>query len=249
MNREDKLALLVSKVNEWPKPSFNGTGTILSWSFQDDKYIHPDYDPITIDDWNRAKIVPNTKIRILSPEHSEYVQKLAFEVGFSWLGDKVTQYTSEIALFFWDDYYICHSNNHRSFDNPEDYRKEIFIELPARKIEENPFKAFSDAVNKAFPSRVLAEKVGAADVLTAGANHLNDRAATYDSAEGERSMGATVEAFENITGHSLTEEQGWLFMVLLKAVRSQQGNYKLDNYEDGAAYFALMAESASEARK
>jgi hypothetical protein len=118
MNRENKLSLLVSKVNEWPKPSFNGTGRTYDWSFQDGKYIHPDYEPITINDWNRAKIVPNTKIRILSPEHSEYVQKLAFEAGFSWLEGKVTQYTSEIALFFWEDDHICHSNNHRSFDNP-----------------------------------------------------------------------------------------------------------------------------------
>lgn len=31
-----------------------------------------------------VQIKPNTKIRILSPEHSEYVQKLAFESGFSW---------------------------------------------------------------------------------------------------------------------------------------------------------------------
>lgn len=34
-------------------------------------------------------------------------------------------------------------------------------------------------------------------------------------------------------------------MALLKAVRSQQGRFKADNYEDGAAYFALAGEAAA----
>lgn len=84
----------------------------------------------------------------------------------------------------------------------------------------------------------------ASDILKAAAGHMDDRAATYDKPEGERSMRATVVAFEAITGVQMTEEQGWLFMVTLKAVRSQQGQFKQDNYEDGAAYFALAAESA-----
>ena len=88
----------------------------------------------------------------------------------------------------------------------------------------------------------------ASDFLGAALNHLEDRASTYDNPTGERSMGRTVEAFNAITGHKLTEEQGYLFMVLLKAVRSQQGKYKSDSYEDGAAYFALMGESAAKVR-
>lgn len=87
-----------------------------------------------------------------------------------------------------------------------------------------------------------------ADILRAGAQHMEDRAATYDSPEGERSMAATVAAFNAITKHGLNEEEGWLFMALLKAVRSQQGNYRQDNYEDGAAYFALMAEAGHNSR-
>ena len=74
---------------------------------------------------------------------------------------------------------------------------------------------------------------------------MSDRAATYDRPQGERSMGATVEAFRAVSGISLTEEQGWIFMALLKAVRSQQGEYRADSYEDGAAYFALAGESAA----
>lgn len=88
----------------------------------------------------------------------------------------------------------------------------------------------------------------AQDVLKAAGSHLEDRASTYDQPEGERSMASTVEAFEAVTGHSLTVEQGWLFMALLKAVRSQQGAFRADSYEDGAAYFALAGEAAHQAR-
>lgn len=84
----------------------------------------------------------------------------------------------------------------------------------------------------------------AANILTSALGHMRDRAATYDKPEGERSMGATVDAFLAVTGVSMTEEQGWLFMALLKAVRSQQGAYRADSYEDGAAYFALAGEAA-----
>lgn len=94
-------------------------------------------------------------------------------------------------------------------------------------------------------------KVVPTDVLRAGAQHMEDRAATYDKANkgGERSIEATVKAFAAITGIEMTAEQGWLFMALLKMVRCQSGQFKLDNYEDGAAYFALAAESAAEARQ
>ena len=84
----------------------------------------------------------------------------------------------------------------------------------------------------------------AANILRAAIGHMDQRAATYDKPEGERSMGSTVLAFAAITGVLMTEEQGWLFMALLKAVRSQQGACRADSYEDGAAYFALAGEAA-----
>lgn len=90
--------------------------------------------------------------------------------------------------------------------------------------------------------------VTAAQILAAAAGHMQDRAATYDKPEGERSMAATVAAFQATTGVALTEEQGWLFMLLLKAVRSQQGAYRADSYEDGAAYFSLAGEAAAKER-
>jgi hypothetical protein len=82
----------------------------------------------------------------------------------------------------------------------------------------------------------------AEEILTKAAGHLADRAKTYDRPQGERSMEKTVQMFNTLAGTQLTTEQGWLFMVILKMVRSQQGDYKADNYEDGAAYFALAGE-------
>jgi hypothetical protein len=88
----------------------------------------------------------------------------------------------------------------------------------------------------------------AQDFLKAGLGHMQDRAATYDKPTGERSMAATVGAFKCVSGVEMTEEQGWLFMGLLKMVRSQQGEFKADNYEDEAAYAALRGECAFAAR-
>jgi ketol-acid reductoisomerase len=87
--------------------------------------------------------------------------------------------------------------------------------------------------------------MNASDVLNNAARHLEDRAVTYDSPQGERSMGSTVAMFNALVNQDLTEEQGWLFMAILKMVRSQQGGFKADNYEDGAAYFALACECRS----
>jgi|TARA_A100001518_G_C1208099_1_gene50745 hypothetical protein len=91
-------------------------------------------------------------------------------------------------------------------------------------------------------------QVKAANVVKNAAHHMEDRAATYDAPGGERSMAKTIEMFNILTGYELSEEEGWHFMALLKMVRSQQGNFKLDNYEDGAAYFALAAEAGAKTR-
>lgn len=84
------------------------------------------------------------------------------------------------------------------------------------------------------------------EILSQAQTEMQDRAKTYDKPAGERSMGACINAFEAITKVKLTVEQGWLFMCLLKAVRSQQGDYRADNYVDLAAYAGLMGEAASD---
>lgn len=64
----------------------------------------------------------------------------------------------------------------------------------------------------------------------------------------ERSMAATVAAFNAIEGTDLTERQGWAFMQTLKLVRAantaRNSRYNADDYQDGAAYAALGAEAA-----
>lgn len=86
------------------------------------------------------------------------------------------------------------------------------------------------------------------EFLEAGVGHMKERARTYDRPEGERSMGATVTAFNALTRHTLSEEQGWLFLELLKAARCEQGEFRSDNYEDGAAYVGLKGEAARRER-
>jgi Domain of unknown function (DUF6378) len=102
---------------------------------------------------------------------------------------------------------------------------------------QTPGKAIVEALFKEVPT--------ADDFLKAGINHMRDRATTYDSPEGERSMAKTVAMFNEFAGTKITEEQGWRFMEILKMVRSAQGDYKPDNYEDGAAYCALAGEAAA----
>lgn len=84
----------------------------------------------------------------------------------------------------------------------------------------------------------------ALNLLQAAAEHMADRAANYDKPQGERSMAATVKAFNAITGRDLTEAEGWLLMALLKMVRSQQrAEPHRDSVEDLVAYAALFGEA------
>ena len=84
--------------------------------------------------------------------------------------------------------------------------------------------------------------------LEAAKGHLGARAVTYDNPVGERSMERTIKVFAALTDIQLTEEQGWCFMEVLKQVRSLQGKFKADNYEDLAGYAALRGEAAAKAR-
>lgn len=92
----------------------------------------------------------------------------------------------------------------------------------------------------------MEEALPAQDFLLAALGHMEDRARTYDNPQGERSMGKTVKMMNVLYDLHLTEEQGWAFMCILKMVRSSQGNFRSDNYEDLAAYSGLMGESASD---
>lgn len=81
----------------------------------------------------------------------------------------------------------------------------------------------------------------ASNLLRQAAELIDQRAVSRDR-PAERSMRAAVEAFNVLTGLSLTELQGWTFMAVLKIARAQGGTLNPDDYLDGAAYLALALE-------
>ena len=82
--------------------------------------------------------------------------------------------------------------------------------------------------------------------LTDAAKVMKERGKNYDKTNKERSMAATVKAFNAITGNEMTESEGWLLMNILKQVRQfSQQEYHEDSALDGVAYSALLAESLS----
>lgn len=84
----------------------------------------------------------------------------------------------------------------------------------------------------------------APELLNQAAQLLAERGKQYDKSGEERSAAAIVAAFNAITKRDLTPGEGWLFMVLLKAVRfySNTETPHRDSLEDMIAYAALHAE-------
>lgn len=121
------------------------------------------------------------------------------------------------------------------------WRKKAYHLGEAAKLAGTLEKLSQEAHDEQFQD-TLVNPIKADQILSKAAGHLADRAVTYDKPEGERSMTRTVALFNLFYGMNLTEDQGWRFMVFLKMVRSTQGNFKLDNFEDATAYEALAAE-------
>ena len=109
--------------------------------------------------------------------------------------------------------------------------------------------AARDAYREAHPEIVEAYRNAqptAHTILQDAAQHMLDRAAARDQPTGERSMARCVTAFNALTGHSLSERDGWMFMVVLKAARAcNTPAGQLDDYQDLAAYSALCGEAAA----
>lgn len=104
----------------------------------------------------------------------------------------------------------------------------------------------TDAVDPPAPPihPVLLLSQTAPDLMRAGISIMEERAREYGAPQGERSIPAIVTAFNAITGHELTEAQGWLFMQLLKNVRMFAApSFHRDSAIDGINYCALMAEA------
>ena len=87
-------------------------------------------------------------------------------------------------------------------------------------------------------------KTTAPQLLNKAAAIMEMRGKQYDKEGGERSMSATVQAFNVITGKTITEAQGWLLMALLKMVRdNQKQTPHEDSIEDLVAYSSLYGEA------
>lgn len=86
-------------------------------------------------------------------------------------------------------------------------------------------------------------KNNAVDILIAAADAISNRADQRDCQNGERSMGRAAATFNALTGHALSERDGWVFMAILKLSRAQEGRHIIDDYMDGAAYITLAGES------
>lgn len=118
----------------------------------------------------------------------------------------------------------------------EENKPEICKPLYSAELLQDNFKKLVEQASEAAT---------ATDILQEATECLVDRAVERDREGGERSMRAAIEAFNALTGHDLTEADGWLTMVCLKAARAEGGKFRLDDYIDGAAYFALYGEAAS----
>ncbi|MDQ7981374.1 hypothetical protein QYH69_29510 [Paraburkholderia sp. SARCC-3016] len=105
-------------------------------------------------------------------------------------------------------------------------------------------RVMTDADVGGIPPRTGSTLPTAPGLLDKAVGHMRARAAQYDQPEGERSMGATVIAFNAVTGRDLAESEGWLLLQLLKDVRLFQApGYHADSAEDCIAYAALKGEA------
>lgn len=111
--------------------------------------------------------------------------------------------------------------------------------------QQKPVPPHYDPRTVAF--RLPREIVTAHTILQDAANNIIQRAEKRDMLDGERSMARTVAAFNALTGSHLTEVDGCMFMVLLKAAHATSGKHHADDYTDGSSYFALAGEAAHDA--
>lgn len=87
-------------------------------------------------------------------------------------------------------------------------------------------------------------KMTAPQFLNKALTIQEQRAAQYDQAQGERSMGKVVAMFNAAKGQEvLSEADGWLIQVLLKIVRGEANGPHQDSVEDLISYASLYGEA------
>lgn len=121
--------------------------------------------------------------------------------------------------------------------------RQIVVSYRYLQSEEKSQAFISDFLKRMTPKKQAPKAV---QILNEAVAIMAERGKSYDKSggEAERSMPKIVAMFNALTGHELTPEQGWKFMCCLKLARSEQGEYREDNYLDGAAYMALAGEEA-----
>ena len=121
--------------------------------------------------------------------------------------------------------------------------RQIVVSYRYLQSEEKSQAFISDFIKRMSPKE---QSPKAVQILNEAVAIMAERGKSYDKSggEAERSMPKIVAMFNALTGHELTPEQGWKFMCCLKLARSEQGEYREDNYLDGAAYMALAGEEA-----
>lgn len=134
--------------------------------------------------------------------------------------------------------------------------KQILEDYEARAKTTNPFsKALEGITLDLNGDDPIIEKTAnlvaepAVSFLEEAAETMKARAALRDKPSGERTAKKIAEVFNAITGHDLTESDAWMFLIVLKIVRSRSGKYNRDDYVDLGAYSSLLGEHESIARK
>lgn len=201
----------------------------------------------------------NVDVATCSKEEKRMVQQAFFDVGITWknygkkyefldrtLYTNTTSFGNVTGSLMFGDLTDDRRTTPKEFLDLV-YEPEAVTQHPAaaQAAHLESTTSVDDFKQKEQTAKIQSKFKRAPDILAAGAKHLEDRAALRDS-EGERSMKATVAAFNALEGTNLTEVQGWRFMCVLKHARAAKGDLSIDDYEDAAAYWALAAEAAQQ---
>lgn len=125
---------------------------------------------------------------------------------------------------------------------PNTYKHNPTISI-TESIPDSNWELFEDKTGSFEPKHPSVEQ--AVGFLTEAQDQMEARAKLRDTPGGERTAKKIAEVFNAITGHNLTEEDSWTFLIVLKMVRARAGKYNRDDFVDLAAYSSLMGESAS----
>lgn len=121
----------------------------------------------------------------------------------------------------------------------------VYKKFPASEVPDEATKAFMRELNG--ESKVYRQS--AHGFLEEASETMKRRAALRDAEDGERTAAQIAHVFNAITGNDLSEADAWMFLIVLKIVRSRNGKFNRDDFVDMAAYAGLLGECESVSRK